>query len=109
MTLLEMSFKKIAAHIDTVIFKEFDSPPDKFGLRSTGNRVIFTYNSYRKGWLDTNPVLGSKLSNIFKFLPSHNKPMYWVVQVPNGEAAVKFEKHFNLIVKNINAFIKTLN
>jgi hypothetical protein len=73
MILLEMVFKKIANQIETVNFKEFDSPPDKFGLRGYGNRVIFTYNSHKRGWLDTNPMLGRKLLKIFKFSPS-NKP-----------------------------------
>lgn len=105
--LLENVFRQIEGEIDGVRFVEYNKTPGKFGLRYfPGKKVIFTYNSYKKGWLDTNPIVGKTLKDLLDFSPTCNKPAkYWAVQIPNQEAAKKFDFHLASVLQAIRDYI----
>lgn len=74
-------FNDIHAALPETSVKEFPATAGKLGLRVGSSVVVFTYNSYRKGWLDTSVQLGPKLC-WFAFRPTHNKPdQYWAAEL----------------------------
>ena len=72
-------FAAISRVYPALTVTKFDTPT-KLGLRR-GTDVVLTYNSYRKGWLDTSATLGPQL-HWFGFKPTNNKPGYWAVELP---------------------------
>ena len=85
-------FEDIARHIPDLCIKEYPTTAGKVGIRLR-NTVIFTYNSYKKGWLDTNAELGPRLP-WFKFQPTHNKPArYWATKVSPQKIKQTYEAH----------------
>ena len=73
-------FADIQRALPVLSLKEYPATEGKLGLR-LGSAVVFTYNSYRKGCLDTSVALGPKL-HWFAFKPTHNKPsLYWAAKL----------------------------
>jgi len=74
-------FDDLQAALPGTWVKEFPATTAKLGLRVGESRVVLTYNSYRKGWLDTSAQLGPRL-RWFAFKPMPNKPdQFWAVEL----------------------------
>ncbi len=78
---IRRTFEDIQAALQRRVWvKPFPKTPKKLGLRAERTLVVFTYNSYRKGWLDTRAQLVPELP-WFGFEETHNKPEYWAAEL----------------------------
>lgn len=61
--------------------------------------MVFTYNSYRNGWLDTSARLGPKL-RWFGFRPTHNKPEhYWAAALSPDQVEEIYQSNRSEILR----------
>lgn len=105
-TVLAKTFEKIEKEIPGVRVQHYETPRGKIGLRYGSNRVILTYNSHMRGYLDCAASFGPKLNELgFDFEPTHDKPdQYWAVKISEFEAANKINNNFDGLVGAIKEF-----
>jgi hypothetical protein len=86
-------FDDIRCAITGMKVKEYPTTAGKLGLRFDGQQVVLTYNSYKRGWLDTRAELGTTL-RWFRFQPTHNKPnQYWAVKLTPDKVQSIYQAH----------------
>lgn len=99
-------FADLEAALPGARVKEFPATTGKLGLRAGESRVLLTYNSHKKGWLDTNARLGTKLRR-FSFSPTHNKPgLYWAAELTPEQVETIYRANRGEIVAAMSEFIR---
>jgi hypothetical protein len=87
-------FDDISRAIPGMSVKPYPATSGKLGVRFEGEQVVLTYNSYRRGWLDTTADLGPELRRWFGFQPTHNKPdQYWAVKLAPEKVQTIYREH----------------
>jgi len=100
-------FDDLEAALPGAWVKEFPATAGKLGLRTGASRVVFTYNSYKKGWLDTSARLGPKL-RWFSFRPTHNKAnQYWAVELEPERVEETYRSKREEIVADLSEIIRS--
>ena len=98
---IETVFKKIKNEVSGLHIKKYKSTPGKIGLRTDKGHVVLTYNSYRKGWLDTRADLGPKLI-WFRFKPTETKPEnYWASELTPDRVKEIFQANHHEIISTL--------